>query len=91
MKPFLSYIALLACYYFIHVSLNVCMRRIPARAKKQTYASFDDMIQNSPVPVLVDFYATWCGPCVLMAEVLEVRAILLRKQKVQSQQHILWS
>jgi len=28
-------------------------------AKKQTFSSFDDLLENCDKPVLVDFYATW--------------------------------
>lgn len=40
-------------------------------AVKQEFSSFEDAIANSDVPILVDFYATWCGPCQMMSKILE--------------------
>lgn len=36
-----------------------------------TDPTFDQVIKSSSVPVLVDFYADWCGPCKVMAPVLD--------------------
>jgi len=39
------------------------MNKLPPR--------FEDLIKQSEVPVLVDFYADWCGPCHMVAPVVK--------------------
>ena len=51
----------------------------PVRVTEQ---NFEDQVLKSNVPVLVDFWATWCGPCHVQAPILDELAREIDKAKI---------
>ncbi|MDF2942238.1 MAG: thioredoxin [Herbinix sp.] len=51
-------------------------------AKHLTVENFEDEVLNQQQPVLVDFWASWCGPCKMLSPIVEELAEELTEVKI---------
>lgn len=49
-------------------------------ATKKQFTSFEDLLAETDLPLLVDFSAPWCGPCRMMEPILDQVSAQMKQQ-----------
>jgi thioredoxin 1 len=67
-------VAALSLLEAVSCSNSAAMNESTANVKHVTQADFADEVTRASGPVVVDFYATWCGPCRVLGPMLDQAA-----------------
>jgi thioredoxin 1 len=62
-------------YQFYSLTLKILENKVSDAVLHVTDADFNDTVIKSETPVLVDYWAEWCGPCKMIGPILDEIAI----------------